>query len=241
MTATVLKMTNDNIVNTHIFSLDSINQLKQHMKKIHVQSGDYLYYEGDVVDKLYYILEGSINLYKGTEDGKILTLNYFEACDMFGDYHSTGNRGAMENAKAIEDSIIGMIDRQDIEILLWKNRTFSIEFTKWISYSQMLTQTKLRDLMFFGKSGALASALIRITNTYGRKQSRQTWEITKKFTHDEISCLIGTPRETVTRMLNQLKKDGIIKYDKGYLTVINIEGLRQICRCEECPLQVCRL
>jgi CRP/FNR family transcriptional regulator, cyclic AMP receptor protein len=240
MTATVLKMTNKKVVNTHIFSIDSINLLKQKMKVVKVQNGDYLFSEGDVVEKLYYIIEGTINLYKGTEDGKILTLNYFEADDLFGDYMSSGKHGVMENAKAIGDSVVGVIEKHDIEELLWQNRDFSIEFTKWVRYSQMLTQTKLRDLMFFGKNGALASALIRMTNTYG-KQDGDVWKITKKFTHDEISCLIATPRETVTRMLNQLKKDGLIQYDKGYLTVFHLEGLRQICRCEECPLQVCRL
>ncbi|MGM0875565.1 MAG: Crp/Fnr family transcriptional regulator [Bacillota bacterium] len=240
MTATILKMTNEKVVNTHIFSKDSINVLMQKMKTVHVKSGDYLYSEGDLVDKLYYILEGTINLYKGTEDGKILTLNYFEADDMFGEYMSNGKYGVMENAKAIEDSVVGVIEKNEIEELLWQNRSFSFEFTKWVSYSQMLTQTKLRDLMFFGKNGALASMLIRMTNTYG-KQNGDIWKITKKFTHDEIACLIGTPRETVTRMLNQLKKDGLIQYEKGYVTVFSLAGLRQICRCEDCPLQVCRL
>ncbi|WP_338788607.1 Crp/Fnr family transcriptional regulator [Metabacillus sp. FJAT-53654] len=240
MTATVLKMTNEKVVNTHIFSKDSINILKQKMSTIHVRSGDYLYYEGDSIDKIYYILVGSINLYKSTEDGKILTLNYFEADDMFGDCTSNSKRGSMENAKAIEDSVVGVIDKHDIEILLWENRNFSMEFTKWVSFSQQLTQTKLRDLMFFGKNGALASVLIRMTNTYGIQEG-DMWRITKKFTHDEISSFIGTPRETVTRMLNQLKKDGIIQYEKGYLTVYNLNSLRQICRCDDCPLQVCRL
>lgn len=117
---------------------------------------------------------------------------------------------------------------------------FSIEFTKWVSYSQQLIQTKLRDLMFFGKNGALASAIIRMTNTYGMQKDGK-WEITKKITHDEIACLIGTPRETVTRMLSQLKKDGLIQNEKGYINVIDLAGLRSICRCEDCPLHVCRL
>lgn len=235
-----IKKKNHQIANTHIFSIESINLLKQHMKIVKLQSGDHLFIEGDRVNNLYFVIEGTITLYKSTEDGKILTLNYYEADDMFGEYPSDEKTRAMESAKAMEDVVVGIIDIHDIEICLWNHRDFSIEFTKWVSYSQQLTQTKLRDLMFFGKNGALASVIIRMTNTYGL-QKEGKWEITKKFTHDEIACLIGTPRETVTRMLSQFKKDGLIEYERGFISVIDVEGLRGICRCEDCPLHVCRL
>ncbi|MDQ0229826.1 CRP/FNR family transcriptional regulator [Metabacillus malikii] len=234
------KITNQLVVNTHIFSADSLTELKKRMKSIHLKSGEYLYSEGEMIENMYFIIEGALTLYKSTEDGKVLTLNYYESGDLFGGYVSNGSHGAMENAKAIEDSTIGIIEKPDIELLQWQNRNFAIEFTKWVSYSQTLTQTKLRDLMFFGKNGALASALIRMKNTYG-VHVNGVWEITKKFTHDEIACLIGTPRETVTRMINQLKKDNLLTYDKGFITILDVDGLRTICSCEDCPVQVCRL
>lgn len=240
MMRTFVKERNEEVKNTNIFSPNSMNLLKKHMNNVTFKTGDHIYFEGDQVNTLYYVMEGTINVYKSTDDGKLLTLNYFETGDLFGEYPSSAKRRASDNAKVIDDSVVGIINMHDIELLLWQNRDFSIEFTKWISLSQQLTQTKLRDLMFFGKQGALASAIIRMTNTYG-KMHDQKWELTKKFTHDEIACLISTPRETVTRMLNQLKKDGLIEYDKGYMTVIDLDGLRNICRCEDCPIQICRL
>lgn len=240
MMTTCVKERNEGVKNTNFFSIDSLNLLKKNMKLMTFKSGDHIFFEGDHVNSLYYVVEGTINLYKATEDGKILTLNYFEEDDLFGDYPPNAKNKTRENAKALEDSVVGMIDQHDVELLLWEHRDFSIEFTKWVSHSQQLTQTKLRDLMFFGKNGAMASVIIRMTNTYGKQQGNK-WEITKKFTHDEMSCLIGTPRETVTRMLSQLKKDGLIDYDKGYITVFDLNGLKNICRCEDCPLQICRL
>ncbi|PAD69692.1 hypothetical protein CHH83_06600 [Bacillus sp. 7586-K] len=231
---------NEKVVNTHFLSKNSMDELKQRMNTIHLRAGEYLYSEGEKVNKLFYLVKGTITLYKSNDEGKVLTLNYYTKDDMFGDDMSHDDGRAMENAKAIEDSVIGVIEKQEIEMLLWRNREFSIEFTKWVSYSQLLTQTKLRDLMFFGKNGALASVLIRMTNTYGIKNDEK-WDITKKFTHDEIACLIGTPRETVTRIINQYRKDGLVAYDKGYITILNLEGLRSICKCEDCPMQVCRL
>lgn len=231
---------NEKVVNTHFLSKNSMDELKQRMNTIHLRAGEYLYSEGEKVNKLFYLVKGTITLYKSNDEGKVLTLNYYTKDDMFGDYMSHDDGRAMENAKAIEDSVIGVIEKQEIEMLLWRKREFSIEFTKWVSYSQLLTQTKLRDLMFFGKNGALASVLIRMTNTYGIKNDEK-WDITKKFTHDEIACLIGTPRETVTRIINQYRKDGLVAYDKGYITILNLEGLRSICKCEDCPIQVCRL
>ncbi|XQY91186.1 helix-turn-helix domain-containing protein [Metabacillus sp. HB246100] len=63
----------------------------------------------------------------------------------------------------------------------------------------------------------------------------------KKITFKENARLIGTLREAITRMLDQLKKDRIIHYTSGYLTITDLEGLRKIYHCADCPLQVCRL
>ncbi|MFP3490515.1 helix-turn-helix domain-containing protein, partial [Staphylococcus sp. SIMBA_130] len=81
--------------------------------------------------------------------------------------------------------------------------------------------------------GALASTLIRIANTYGIEEG-DTIRMTTKFTNTEIADLIGATRETVNRMLNQLKKDHIIAYENGTIMIKDLEQLKAICHCEGC-------
>ncbi|HWO96750.1 MAG TPA: Crp/Fnr family transcriptional regulator [Bacillus sp. (in: firmicutes)] len=228
------------LANTVLFSKENLNRLKGIMYEKKVKSGTYLFEEGDLADKLYFIKEGSVNLSKVMDDGKELSFYHFGADDMFGEYQYVEGKKCMFNAVALKDCIVGVIQQQDLEVLLWQDGDFSIQFTKWLGYMQQFTQTKMRDLMFFGKNGALASTLIRMTNTYG-KADGNVYHITRKFTNEEIAGLIGATRETVNRMLSQLKKEGIVGYDKGSFIILDLEALRNICHCEDCPRHVCRL
>ena len=77
---------------------------------------------------------------------------------------------------------------------------------KWMGIHHRITQTKFRDLMMYGKPGALTSTLIRLSNTYGQHQADDTILINKKITHTDLSNMIGATRESVNRMLSDLRK-----------------------------------
>ena len=99
---------------------------------------------------------------------------------------------------------------------------------------------KLRDLLLYGKNGALAAILIRISNTYGINKNDKI-VISKRFTNIELAKLIGATRETVSRLLTGFKQDGLIHYNYGNIEILNVNGLKEINQCENCPLEICRL
>src|SRR5690606_19192373 len=104
-----------------------------------------------------------------------------------------------------------------------------------------MTQTKFRDLMMFGKPGALCSTLIRLYNTYGEMRKDGSVMIGKKLTNTELADMIGATRESVNRMLSDLKNAGAVSNENGYMVVKNIQYLKDICHCENCPVDICRI
>lgn len=88
--------------------------------------------------------------------------------------------------------------RQRNSLCHWTKKP--IEFMKWMGRMQRLIHVKLRDILFFRKNGALASTLIRMSNSFGKVEGGQII-ITEKFTNADIGCLIGATRETVNRMI----------------------------------------
>ncbi|WP_231571063.1 Crp/Fnr family transcriptional regulator [Gordoniibacillus kamchatkensis] len=114
---------------------------------------------------------------------------------------------------------------------------------KWMSLQHRTTQSKFRDLMLFGKPGALASTLIRLCNSYG-VATKDGIRIDAKLTNTELADFIGATRESVNRMLSDLKKDGIIDMSGGHLVVKSLAELKSICQCPSfpaCPREICRI
>ncbi|HEX7057828.1 MAG TPA: Crp/Fnr family transcriptional regulator [Bacilli bacterium] len=228
------------IRNTCIFSLENFSRLTEIMYEYKVAENSYLFWEGDKADKLYYIKHGRVKVTKATDDGKQLILYMFQDGDMFGQFDGIAQNQHTFNAEVIEEGTIGVIQIKDLEVLLWQHGDLAVEFMKWLGHMHHITQTKFRDLLMFGKPGALSSTLIRLNNTFGKPYGQYSM-IAKKLTNTELAELIGATRESVNRMLSDLKKVGIIGLENGYIILKDINSLREMCQCENCPSSLCRI
>ncbi|MBO9606832.1 MAG: Crp/Fnr family transcriptional regulator [Paenibacillaceae bacterium] len=204
------------------------------------KAGTRLYWEEDTADKLYYVKKGQVRISKTVDNGRTLTLYIHKAGDLFGQIDPFRNSAQIFTAEVIEDSEIGVIQQKDLEVLLWQHGDLAIEFMKWMGLMHRMTQSKFRDLLMFGKPGALCSLLIRLSNTYGVPEGDAV-RIDCKITNGEMADMIGTTRESVNRMLGDMRKDNVISLQDGTITVKNIAYLRDVCSCENCPKEICRM
>ncbi|MDQ1914378.1 Crp/Fnr family transcriptional regulator [Paenibacillus sp. GD4] len=223
-----------------IISAESFEKLKSIMYMKEIEKGSYLFWEGDQTDKLYFIMNGQVRTTKTTDSGKSLTMYLHLAGDLIGQMDPFKDSVHTFSAEAMKDSKIGVIQRKDLEILLWQHGDLAVEFMKWMGLMHRLTQTKFRDLMMFGKTGALCSLLIRLTNSYGVHRKNEIF-IELKINNTEMADMIGATRESVNRMLSDLKKDDIIGYEDGHVVIKDLAYLRDVCRCENCPKEICRM
>jgi CRP/FNR family transcriptional regulator len=226
--------------NTDCLSPEHMLKLKQIMYDYNAPAGTHLYWEGDPTDKLFYIKRGRVKITKATDDGKQLIMYMFQTGDMFGELETFHTATHNFNAETAEDSVIGIIQQKDLEVLLWQHGDFALEFIKWLTQIHRITQTKFRDLMMFGKPGALCSMLIRLSNTYG-KPFGDGILITTRLTNNELAEMIGATRESVNRMLSDLRKQDVIDYHNSLIVIKDPMYLRDLCHCENCPGTICRV
>lgn len=227
--------------NTCAFSEENFSILKEIMYEQKIPAGTHLYWEGDIADKFFYLKSGRVKITKSTDEGKELILYMHQSGDMLGQMDPFQNSRHQFNAMAMEDCVVGIIQQSDLEILIWQHGELAIDFMKWMGMNHRLTQTKFRDMVMYGKPGALCSTLLRLSHTYGKPLDGDAVLITKKMTHSELSDMIGATRESVNRMLNDLRKKEAVDYDNGYIIIKDQVYLQGICHCEICPIEICRI
>jgi CRP/FNR family transcriptional regulator len=207
------------------------------------EAGSHLFWEGDEPGKLYYVRSGRIKLAKATEEGRTINLTIQRQGDLIGELGMSGEGAYGYSAEVIEDAEFGVIQEKDLEILLFRHGDFAVAFTKWMALQHRTTQSKFRDLLLFGKPGALASTLIRLCNTCG-VATKDGIRLSMKLTNTELADFIGATRESVNRMLSDLKADGIVDMDGGHIVVKSLNELKAICQCPSfpaCPREICRI
>ncbi|MDR7073739.1 Crp/Fnr family transcriptional regulator [Fictibacillus barbaricus] len=227
--------------NTDIFSKQSFQYLESIMYPRVIEKDQYLFLDSDRADQLYYMKKGQIKITKLAEDGKELVLYIFQEGDLIGELGITADSRYNYSAKATAHCEIGIIQQQDLETIIWQHGDVAVEFMRWMSNMHAITRSKFRDLMLYGKKGALCSTLIRLANSYGIMTPTGI-VISQTFTNNDLAELIGTTRETVNRMLSTLKKDGVVSLEsEGKLKIIKLNKLKEACSCEDCPIEICRI
>ncbi|RAP76839.1 Crp/Fnr family transcriptional regulator [Paenibacillus montanisoli] len=227
----------------HFFSQDQFSRIEEIMYPRRVKAGSVIFWEGEPTGKLYYLRSGKVKLRKSTEDGKDFIFSVLQAGDLLCEPEDGLRKVHEFSAQVIEDAELGVIQWKDLEILLYRYGEFAVRFMNWMALMHRVTESKFRDLLLFGKPGALASTLIRLANSYG-VACTDGIRISLKLTNSELAEMIGTTRESINRMLHGLQDEGTIEMRQGRIVILKLNELRKICQCptcQACPKEVCRI
>ena len=214
----------------------------QHGKMIRFERDHTIFQEGEQADNIFLIKNGTVLINQQTESGKELTLRICSSGVIIGENsifchilsHST-------TAKATEPSELLVLAKDKLEVIFTDQPYLLVDYLKWVQLENMKNQTRTRDIVLHGKKGALFSTLIRLANTYGEKRDANSIFINFSLTNTEIANLCATSREMINRILNDLKKHHIISFEKGFITIHDLNFLKNEIECADCPLAICRI
>ncbi len=229
--------------NASLFTTGQLDQLISIMNVRKYDAGAYIFWEGDPADSVYLVRKGLVKLRKSTDDGKDLLLSILQPNDLMADIDAWDTTHRY-SAQAMEPVEVGVISRLQLELLMSKSGEFAFRFAMWMSLMHRQTESKLRDLLMLGKQGALASTLIRLSNSFGIMQEDGIL-IDIKLTNTELAELVGTTRESVNRMLSALKDEGVVEcLAGGMIRILDLGALRLTAGCPDCPAcpkEMCRI
>ncbi|MDT8861268.1 Crp/Fnr family transcriptional regulator [Alkalihalobacillus sp. MEB130] len=208
--------------------------------KIQVQSGSVLFSEGDAPKYIYLVLDGLVRLSKMTSDGKEFSVSLIQKDELVGETGLFNELSVAVTATVEEDALLVRYERTAIEKLFMQNGELAVTFMKWSAIQNQSTQSKFRDLILCGKKGGLYSTLIRFSNSYGVPHEKGII-ININLTNVEIANYIGTTREGVNRMMNELKKEEIIYYENNRIVIKDLQFLKDFLQCGDCPVEICTI
>ncbi|MGA8942918.1 MAG: Crp/Fnr family transcriptional regulator [Thermoactinomyces sp.] len=204
-----------------------------------VPKGAFLFREGQVGDNFFVITSGKFEVSKLTGDGKELLLRLCGKNDVIGELMVFAENGRyLFNGRALEDSEVLVIKNKAIEDEVLNNPQFALEFLKMITDHFRKQHTKFRDLLLYGRKGALYSTLIRIANTYGVEMKNGIL-LDIPITHQDLANFSSTTRESVTRELSDLKNKGIISFKGRKIILHRLDYLKAKIKCENCQAEYC--
>ncbi|WP_129688638.1 Crp/Fnr family transcriptional regulator [Gottfriedia acidiceleris] len=225
-----------------IVSDDLASLLKSIGSTRSVKKGTFLFQEGEDAKELYLIKSGIIQISKLTLYGDELNLRICQKDDLIGELTLfSENANYMLSAYALETAEVQVIPKDILEKKLINHAPLTFEFMKWISTHLRKNQSKIRDLVLNGKKGALYSTLIRISNSYGELTENGIL-LNIHLTNQELAKFCAATRESVNRMLSDLKKKNVIGYSPdGKIIIKELQFLKNEIGCDNCPKDICNI
>ena len=131
-------------------------------------------------------------------------------------------------AETITACRIREIDRRQLLALLTKNAAASFQLAVALSEEQSRTLVDARRLAEASSaSGKLASLLLEL----GRGNARAATATPQlhPLTHEDLASMSGLARETVTRLIGDFRRQGLIAMPKSSILLTDVEGLSDLC------------
>ncbi|UOE93188.1 Crp/Fnr family transcriptional regulator [Alkalihalobacillus sp. LMS39] len=205
-----------------------------------VTEGTKLFSEGDKPEFVYLIRSGKVSLSKMTIDGKEISVHLKQKDELVGEVGLFNEMSISVTATVQEDAELVRFETNRLEELFYVNGEIAVAFMKWFARHTQSTQAKFKDLLLCGKSGALYSTLIRFCNSYGIEHEKGIL-INVQLTNQDLANYIGTARESVNRMLNELKKKNVVMMENGFIVVMDLKFLKDYLHCGDCPIEICTI
>jgi CRP-like cAMP-binding protein len=173
-------------------------------------------------DYMYLIREGQVKVTKMSEDGREKILEILGEGDFFGEMALLERAPRSASVKTTLPCLLLALSRQEFIALIRRNPDLALDLIRELSRRLRETSEQIRGLMFERVEGRTRRVLSRLAREEvpGRPDLRATAPIT----HQQLADLVGTSRETVTRVLKDLRDEGWLEQDgKRYLVPMEPE------------------
>jgi CRP/FNR family transcriptional regulator len=197
---------------------DTLAELHSIAVTHHYSKGTTLFIEGQAADGVFVLCTGRVKLSTYSEDGKAIILRIGEAGEVLGLSSSMCDGTYEATAQVLESCKVHYIRRRDFVAFVRGNGDAALNAIRELSrnYHQAYTQ-----ICSLGLSSSVGDKLARLFLEWHDRYANGAADahILMDYTHEEIAEMIGTSRETVTRLLKDFRNRKLITLDHSNLYI----------------------
>jgi CRP/FNR family transcriptional regulator, cyclic AMP receptor protein len=152
-----------------------------------------------------------------------LTLGYADPGDVVGEESLFA--GSIERRYFAADPIEAVaMPSRFVSELIENHPKLAASMLRYVGERRASLERRLRALLCRSVESRVAEFVLEVAARYGVPDSRGTL-VSQRFTHLDIANFVGSTRETVTLVLGDLKRAGLIDLDHRRLVVLDRDGL----------------
>jgi len=187
-----------------------------------------LFVEGQMPRGAFVLCSGKAKLSTTSREGKVLILKIAEAGEVLGLSAVIAGEPFELTAETAGPCQINYVEREALIRLMEKNGELGLHASQALSREFQSAYRDIHDLVLARSSAGKLARLLLSWTPIREKFEPPEIRVRASLTHEEMAQMIGSSRETVTRLLSELKKKEFIRQDGSTLVIRNRTALEAL-------------
>jgi CRP-like cAMP-binding protein len=196
-----------------------VRHILEYARSLSFSPGEYVFRMGDSHTGIFLIKRGLVRGFYISSFGKEVTLAYWGPGHFIGAPELFGDGTHMWSSIVLKNSLLYFLPGKSIQTLVRQIPNFAISVINGLIYKSKRYVALAQMMGTLPMEKRLISLLLTLAEREGPS-------LQYVITHEEISKIIGSTRQWVSKSLKKLEENHLIKCEKQSIKIIDIDGLR---------------
>lgn len=190
------------------------------------RKGSVVVAQGEENANIFYIVRGLVEYTHTGEDGSETVLEILGPCNMLNLQPVFGHNPSIATFAALSESVLASADKKEILELIARDNSLALEMLEEMAF--IIGGLNRRLPMGTERSDIRTLRVIHMIAMVHRRVYGEKDPIFIRLSQSDLARIIQTTRVTISKILSDLKKKGVIKTDYGGIYVTDMELLTQL-------------
>lgn len=189
--------------------------------------GDAVYREGEYGDALYVVVSGVLKLFRPYSGSKEATLRLLRDWDIFGHIAFAGETKQRAYAEAVTECTVTKVPKVFVERAVRQEPRVAFKLMTLLELRLVQYEELVKCLLPRETEVRLANLLPILAQKFGESNGDAV-TIGLRLTHQDLAAMVASTRESVTKVLNEMRNRGIIEIEGGRITLKDSRALMEL-------------
>jgi len=192
------------------------------------QRSDYIFTPLSAKNEVHFVKEGKVKIGATSSEGKEYIKSILEFGEVFGEQNLNtkgGESNSNEYAKAMSWCCLLSMEKEKFKTMLANYSVLSLRLSNILGEKIEKLERKFEQVLFNNSRSRIIEFIKEMASEKGKKVGYETL-IMHTLTHRDIADITATSRQTVTTVLNDLKINNLIYFDRKRILVRDLTKLQ---------------
>ena len=191
--------------------------------------GDAVYREGEYGDALYVLVSGVMKLFRPYSGSKEATLRLLTSWDIFGHLAFAGEARQRAYAEAVTECVVTKVPKIFVERAVRQEPRVAFKIMTLLELRLVQYEELVKCLLPRETEVRLANLLPILAQKFGERRDGVV-TIDLRLTHQDLAAMVASTRESVTKVLNEMRGRDLIEVEAGRITLKDWRALAALSR-----------